>query len=84
MTFGQALTALKSGLRVTRAGWNGRGMWLELQRPGSDGHFGPHIYMRTADGHFVPWIASQTDMLAEDWAIVYHGVPIPIDVLRAA
>lgn len=33
MDFGAALVALKSGQRVSRAGWNGKGMWLELQRP---------------------------------------------------
>jgi hypothetical protein len=86
MNFGQALDALKGGEKVSRSGWNGRGMFLFLV-PGStftvnrppllgiypDGtvvEYGSHIDMRTADGKIVPWLASQTDVLAEDWAVV--------------
>lgn len=32
--------------------------------------FKPYLMMKTVDGSFVPWLASQTDMLAEDWMIV--------------
>lgn len=96
MSFGHALQALKGGLRVARAGWNGKGMWIALT-PGSvfpadmarEGHAAkhrademepqvghnitllPHIDMRAADGSMVVgWLASQTDMLADDWMIV--------------
>jgi len=69
--FGWALMLLKQGLRVAREGWNGKGMWLELQRPDSHSKMTlPYIYMSTAQGDLVPWLASQTDMLAEDWAEV--------------
>lgn len=87
MDFGEALTALKAGGRVTRAGWNGVGMWLvlvpgsaitvEIGRPlgnaapelvGQQVQYLPHIDMRTTQGQIVPWLASQTDVLAEDWA----------------
>jgi hypothetical protein len=62
---------LKQGLRVAREGWNGKGMWLELQRPDSHSKMTlPYIYMSTAQGDLVPWLASQTDMLAEDWSEV--------------
>jgi len=68
MNFGDAIKALKNGEKVCREGWNGKGMWIALQRP--DGHSKmslPYIYMRTVQGDIVPWIASQTDMLADDW-----------------
>jgi len=92
MNFGEAIEALKSGKRVRRAGWNGKGMWLALTpasvidgdraRHGAArvladveavGHseeirIGAHIDMRAADGTLViGWLASQTDMLADDW-----------------
>ena len=70
--FGDAIRALKNGKRVTRPGWNGKGMWLAIQNP--DEHPNtmtvPFIFMHTADDHEVPWLASQTDMLAEDWEIL--------------
>ncbi len=70
MTFGEALEDLKAGRRVTRGGWNGKGMWLELQRPDQFSKITlPYIYMRTAQKDLVPWLASQTDMLASDWEI---------------
>ncbi|MGB3625396.1 MAG: DUF2829 domain-containing protein [Henriciella sp.] len=94
LSFGHALAALKSGERVARAGWNGKGMWIGLT-PGSvfaakhakcghaaafraaeldpedDVELLPHIDMRAADGSMViGWLASQSDMLADDWYIV--------------
>lgn len=86
MTFGLAIEALKKGYSVSRAGWNGKGMWLVLVsgtavQEAIDITYGPGdgkpgcpvldaIYMKTADDKFVPWLASQTDVLAEDWGIV--------------
>ncbi len=74
MDFSQALTLLKCGARVMRHGWNGKGMWLFLAEGGMfkfDGYvmgpLQPHIVMKTADNKFVPWLASQTDILATDW-----------------
>ena len=70
MNFGAALAALKSGQRVSRSGWNGKGMWLALQRPDEHSKMTlPYVYMSTAQGDLVPWLASQTDILAEDWAV---------------
>jgi hypothetical protein len=76
LTFGLAIEALKKGHKVARAGWNGKGMFLFLV-PGStiypEGttiNYCPHIDMKTADEKVVPWLASQTDVLADDWAIV--------------
>ena len=86
MSFGHAIHALKAGKRVCRAGWNGKGMFLYLvagsqfavNRPpllgiyeaGTEIDYRPHIDMRDAEGKCVPWLASQTDMLADDWMIL--------------
>ena len=70
MQFGEALEALQRGAKVTRPGWNGKGMWLALQVPDANSKMTlPYIYMKTADGNLVPWLASQTDILASDWQI---------------
>jgi hypothetical protein len=80
-SFGWALAALQGGQRVRRAGWNGKGMWLQmihgdqwwLDRGAGEVANGdlhprlPFLIMRTADGSVVPWLASQTDMLSADW-----------------
>ena len=69
--FGWAIKRLKAGFRVARAGWNGKGMWLALQVPDVNSKMSlPYIYMETADDKLVPWLASQTDMLADDWVFV--------------
>lgn len=68
MDFGEAIKNLKEGKRVYRDGWNGKGMWLELQVPDEHSKMTlPYIYMKTVTGDLVPWIASQTDILSEDW-----------------
>lgn len=68
MDFGKAVKDLKEGKRVYRDGWNGKGMWLELQVPDEHSKMTlPYIYMKTVTGDLVPWIASQTDILSEDW-----------------
>jgi hypothetical protein len=76
--FGWALAKLREGKRVRRAGWNGKGMWLELQVPDEHSKMSlPYIYIEYPKGHpaypdgsRVPWLASQTDMLGEDWEVV--------------
>lgn len=70
MNFGQVIEVLKQGKRATRIGWNGKGMYIELQKPNENSKMTlPYIFMRTADDNLVPWLASQTDILAEDWEI---------------
>ena len=85
MDFSHALSLIKSGYKVQRTGWNGRGMFVflvdgstfEVNRPplsdffaeGTVINYHSHIDMRTADGYIVPWLASQTDILAVDWQI---------------
>ena len=70
-SFSHALEFLKDGERVAREGWNGKGMWLALQKPDAGSKMTlPYIYMSTAQGDLVPWLASQTDLLANDWVLV--------------
>lgn len=69
--FGEALSLLRAGARVARTGWNGKGMWIKLQLPDDNSKMTlPYIFMYTATGDLVPWLASQTDLLAEDWMLV--------------
>lgn len=70
MDFGSALNALRQGLKVCRAGWNGKGMWLELQTPDANSKMGvPYVYMKGVDGKLFPWNPNQLDMLSQDWEI---------------
>lgn len=76
-SFGRALELLKKGKCVARKGWNGKGIYIKLQTPDEHSKMTlPYIYMVTtglktdnpdAPKGVVPWLASQTDMLAEDW-----------------
>lgn len=86
LNFGQAIEALKDGKKVCRQGWNGKGMFLflvpgstfKVNRPpllgiyeeGTEINYQSHIDMKTANDTVVPWLASQTDVLAEDWMLV--------------
>lgn len=80
MTFGDAIYFLKRGARLARKGWNGKGIFIELQMPDEHSKMShPYIYIDTtglqtdnpnAPKSRVPWLASQTDMLAEDWVVV--------------
>jgi hypothetical protein len=84
--FGAALQHLRQGKRVARTGWNGKGMFvflvpgstfqvnraplLGIYPEGTTINYRDHIDIRSANGEIVPWVASQTDVLAEDWVIV--------------
>lgn len=68
---GWALDQMCAGGKVARSGWNGKGMWLALQLPDVHSKMSlPYVYMKTADNHLVPWLCSQTDLLAQDWDAV--------------
>ena len=85
-SFSEALIHVKAGKRVAREGWNGKNMFIFLvpgstfqvnREPlmsilgeGTEVNYHGHVDMRTADGMIVPWLCSQTDMLANDWGIV--------------
>ena len=82
-TFSEALERVKAGGLVARRGWNGKGMFIflvpgssfEVNRApllgiypeGTEIKYHAHVDMKTATGEIVPWLCSQTDMLAEDW-----------------
>ncbi len=81
MDIGGAVTVMRAGKRVRRAGWNGKGMWLALinetdwrykqvETGGRLYECLPWVGMKTADDKFVPWLCSQTDLLATDWELV--------------
>ena len=68
MSFGDAISALKSGGRVARTGWNGKNMFLELQVPDANSKMGhPYVYMSDVSGKLFPWNPNQLDVLADDW-----------------
>ena len=68
MDFGEALSRLKAGRSMCRAGWNGKGQFIALQTPDENSKMGlPYLYISTVEGKLVPWLASQTDLLANDW-----------------
>ncbi len=70
LTFGEATEAMKDGHKVCRKGWNGKNMWIAIQMPDEHSKMTqPYIYMFTAQGDLIPWLASQADMLAVDWMI---------------
>jgi hypothetical protein len=86
MDFSEALKCIKAGQRVSRAGWNGKGMFiflvpgsrfivnreplLSILGEGTEVSYHGHVDMKTATGEIVPWLCSQTDMLASDWGVV--------------
>ena len=80
MTFGLAIEALKMGKKVARRGWNGKGIFIELQVPDQHSKMSsPYFFIDTtglqsdnpdAPRSRVPWLPSQTDMLAEDWIVI--------------
>ena len=90
LSFQEALTHLKNGVRMARRGWNGKDMFVELQVPDEKSKMTlPYLFLAKAtqepdkDGNHpcvvyrVPWLASQTDILADDWyTSEYQGLPI--------
>lgn len=72
MNFQEILGALMCEKACRRKGWNGKGMWIRVQRPNEQSKMTlPYIYMRTVQGDLVPWVASHTDILSDDWEIAH-------------
>jgi hypothetical protein len=68
--FATVIRELKAfpGKKFRRSGWNGKGMWIALQKPDVNSKMTlPYIYMKTVGDYLIPWLASQTDILAEDF-----------------
>lgn len=89
MNFGLAIEAAKQGKKITRRGWNGKGMWVIYRSGYPEGipcnkntadavgipegtlfKVRPYLQMKCVDDTFQMWLASQSDILAEDWEIV--------------
>lgn len=85
LDFGAAISLLKNGYKVARKGWNGKNMFLyyvpaanyppstDIAKEAFNGElvpYGAYIAMKTVQGNVVPWLASQTDVLAEDWQVI--------------
>ncbi len=74
MNFGQALDYLRQGFRVHREGWNGKGMYIALQRPDEHSKMRrPYLFIKTVTGELVPWAASHGDLLGDDWVALTVG-----------
>lgn len=82
MDFSEALKELKNNHRVCRAGWNGQRQYVRLYSPVAHGMeqlifaedngtkpLLPFLILKNADDKYVPWLASQGDLLAEDWEL---------------
>ena len=67
--FERALSEIKRGYKVRRLGWNGKGMCVYLADDlSTDGEpIEATLLMVTVTGKRVAWLASQSDLLAEDW-----------------
>lgn len=73
MNFEQALALIKTGHLLTRPSWNGKGMYvlfvsgqmIRLYYP--EYPYESFVAIKTADEKMIPWVISQSDLLAEDW-----------------
>lgn len=71
LSFEAALRFVKQGKKLSRTGWNGGGQYIAIQLPDENSKMRkPYIFISPVDGELVPWLASQTDLLAEDWYVV--------------
>lgn len=100
LDFSQALTEMKARKLVARRGWNGLGMFvyyvegsrfivnrkpLNMIYPeGTEITYRPHLDIRAADGVCSPWLASQADLLSNDWFVVRDLLQEKADAEAAA
>lgn len=66
LDFSDAMRRVLDGGKMRRKNWNGKGMWIAHHHPVGDITL-PFIIMSTVTGDIVPWLASHTDMCANDW-----------------
>lgn len=69
--FGVALENIKKGVKVCRKGWNGKGMYVKLEK-GGDYEFSeinPFFVIKNTSNSFNTWVPSVSDLLATDWTI---------------
>ena len=75
-SFSEALHEVKCGLPIQRTGWNGKGLKVKAQFPDENSKMTfPYLYIEYPDGKRCPWLASQTDIMAEDWVVL---IPEPV------
>ena len=83
MNFSTALEAVKAGKKIQRLGWNGKGLTVQIQRPDTNSKMTlPYLFIEYPNGLRCPWLASQTDILAEDWQIISEVAPASLTSLR--
>ncbi len=84
MEIGEALVFLRAGHALSRHGWNGKDMFIyhvpadayqaktDVAKKyfGEKVPYGEYLAMKTAQNNVVPWLASQTDILADDWYLI--------------
>lgn len=86
MNFSEALNELKEGKLLARSGWNGKDQFIflvpgstfavnrhplnEIFEEGTEINYQPHIDIKNQQGQIVPWLASQGDLLSEDWIVI--------------
>jgi len=83
MDFSDALNWVKHGKKIARAGWNGKNMWVRLFEPCTISNGCkcslsqpflvieyPKGHSAYPDGSCIPWLASQSDIMADDWVVV--------------
>ena len=81
MHIGQAIDVLREGDTIARAGWNGKGIFIKMQMADEHSEMsGDYLYIDTtglqtdnkaAPKLRVPWLPSQSDLLAKDWEQYY-------------
>lgn len=84
MNFSEALALVKTGSKIAREGWNAKDQFVyhvpaaahepttDIAREEFNGEivpYGAYLAIKTVQGIVVPWLASQTDLLAEDWVV---------------
>jgi hypothetical protein len=74
-SFSTALEAVKKGDAIQRSGWNGKGLKVYAQFPNENSKMNlPYLYIEYPDGKRCPWLASQTDIMSEDWNILNMSI----------
>lgn len=92
MDFGKAVNICKAGRSIRRRGWNGKDQFIYYVKPnnyaptskiareafeGRDVPYRAYLAIKTVQGDVVPWVASQSDLLADDWECYFKKAVQP-------
>jgi len=95
MDFSKALNMCKAGKSIRRTGWNGKDQYVyyvkagkyspaskiaQVAFRGQDVPYRDYLAMKTVQNDVVPWIASQSDLLCDDWEEYFSKVPEPVKI----